>query len=69
LTSRVGQSAALVGVLAGLFAVTVAKFGTSLAFPWFALVGSSTVFAVGLAASLFFPARRASLTAATARED
>jgi SSS family solute:Na+ symporter len=64
----VGQSAALVGVLAGLCAVTFAKFGTSLAFPWFALVGSSTVFAVGLSASPFLPARSKSLAAETARE-
>ena len=51
LTRRVGQTAALAGVLAGIAAVLYAKFGTPLAFPWFALVGSSTVFAVGLAAS------------------
>ncbi len=56
LTRRVGQSAALVGVLAGSAAVTFAKFGTPLAWPWFALVGSSTVFAVGLAASTIVPA-------------
>jgi solute:Na+ symporter, SSS family len=55
LTSRVGQTAALTGVLAGLSAVSFAKFGTSLAFPWFALVGSSTVFAVGLATSFVMP--------------
>ena len=53
LTKRVGQSAALLGVIAGLSAVIYAKFGTALAFPWFALVGSSTVFAVGVLASLF----------------
>ena len=69
LTRRVGQSAALVGVLAGLSAVTFAKFGTSLAFPWFALVGSSTVFAVGLAASRFLPARPESLAPVTATEN
>jgi SSS family transporter len=57
LTRRVGQTAALVGVLAGIAAVIGAKFGTRLAFPWFALVGSSTVFAVGLAASYIVPAR------------
>jgi SSS family transporter len=57
LTRRVGQPAALVGVLAGISAVSYAKFGTPLAFPWFALVGSSTVFAVGLAASFIVPAR------------
>jgi SSS family transporter len=51
LTRRVGQTAALAGALAGISAVTFAKFATPLAWPWFALVGSSTVFAVGLAAS------------------
>jgi SSS family transporter len=51
LTKRVGQSAALCGMIAGLAAVSYARFGTRLAWPWFALVGSSTVFAVGLAAS------------------
>ena len=56
LTRRVGQAAALAGVLAGIAAVLYAKFGTPLAWPWFALVGSSTVFAVGLAASYVVPA-------------
>jgi SSS family solute:Na+ symporter len=55
LTRRVGQTSALVGVLAGVVAVLYAKFGTELAFPWFALVGSSMVFAVGLAASYVIP--------------
>jgi solute:Na+ symporter, SSS family len=55
LTRRVGQRSALVGVLAGISAVSYAKFGTPLAWPWFALVGSSTVFAVGLAASFVLP--------------
>jgi SSS family transporter len=54
LTRRVGQRAAMIGVLAGVAAVTAAKF-TQLAFPWFALVGASTVFAVGLAASFLVP--------------
>jgi solute:Na+ symporter, SSS family len=55
LTRRVGQPAALVGMAAGVAAVTYAKFGTSMAWPWFALTGSSTVFVVGLIASRFFP--------------
>ena len=59
LTQRVGQTASLVGVITGLCAVSFAKFGTSLAWPWFALVGSCTVFAVGLAASLVVPAQLA----------
>jgi len=56
LTARVGQSAALSGMLAGVVAVSAAKFATPLAWPYFALVGSSTVFAVGLAASYLAPA-------------
>lgn len=55
LTRRVGQSAALAGVLAGLVAVSFAKFQTPLAWPWFALVGSLTVYCVGLVASVFLP--------------
>jgi solute:Na+ symporter, SSS family len=55
LTRRVGQSAALAGVLAGLLAVSFAKFRTPLAWPWFALVGSFTVYSVGMIASLFLP--------------
>ena len=51
LTRRVGQASALTGMVAGVSAVSYAKFGTSLAWPWYALVGSSTVYAVGLTAS------------------
>jgi solute:Na+ symporter, SSS family len=56
LTTRVGQSAALVGLLGGVAAVSYAKFGTPLAWPWFALVGSATTFLAGLAASYLLPA-------------
>jgi solute:Na+ symporter, SSS family len=62
LTARVGQSAALTGMIAGISAVSYAKFGTDLAWPWYALVGSSTVFAVGLASSYVLPPRRVSIT-------
>ena len=55
LTRRVGQQAALAGMVAGISAVSFAKFGTALAWPWYALVGSSTVFAVGLVASRLAP--------------
>lgn len=48
---QVGPKAALVGMVSGLVAVSFVKFGTSTAWPWFALVGSSTVVAVGLVAS------------------
>ncbi len=56
LTTRVGQTAAMVGMLAGVAAVSIAKFGTPLAWPWYALVGSSTVYFVGLIASYLVPA-------------
>ncbi len=49
--------------VAGASAVIYAKFGTAMAFPWFALVGSSTVFAVGLAASLVVPDRAKTIVA------
>lgn len=54
LTRRVGQSAALTGMVAGVAAVSYAKFGTPLAWPWFALVGSSTVISIGLVVSRLF---------------
>jgi SSS family solute:Na+ symporter len=69
LTKRVRQSAALVGVIAGISAVTYAKFGTTLAWPWFALVGSSTVFVVGSAASAVAPGRSGSRAAEPAAMD
>ncbi|MDG3007550.1 sodium:solute symporter [Paludisphaera mucosa] len=59
LTRTVGQGAALTGMAAGVAAVSYAKFGTTLAWPWFALVGSTTTFLVGLAAGRIFPAARA----------
>jgi len=49
---RVGKNAALAGMICGLAAVSYVKFGTSTAWPWFALVGSSTVVITGLAFSL-----------------
>lgn len=66
LTRSVGQGAALTGLLAGLAAVSYVKFGPMLpqpefhliypfdgaiAWPWYALVGSTTVVLVGLLAS------------------
>ena len=55
LTSRATQRGALVGLLAGLGVLTVLKFATGLAWPWYALVGSSVTFVVGLAASMALP--------------
>jgi SSS family transporter len=69
LTRRVGQGAALCGLVAGLLAVSYVRFGPELpealypwkaaiAWPWFALIGSMTVFLVGLLASLALPESR-----------
>jgi Na+/proline symporter len=54
-TERVGQRAALVGLVVGLTGMLVVFFATPLAWPWFALVGSLATFAVGLAASYIWP--------------
>jgi solute:Na+ symporter, SSS family len=54
LTRRVDQRSALVGLVAGLAVVSYVQFGTNLAWPWLTVVGCSTTFAAGLAASLCF---------------
>jgi SSS family transporter len=57
LVRRAGQGAAFLGMIAGLAAVSGAAFGTKLAYPWYALVGSSAVVVIGLIASWFASAR------------
>ena len=54
-TDRVGQRAALVGLVVGLVGMLIVFFATPLAWPWFALVGSLGTFAAGLAASYVWP--------------
>ena len=54
-TREVRERAALIGLLAGLALVSWLSFGTDLAWPWFALVGSMTTFGVGLVANRFLP--------------
>jgi hypothetical protein len=56
----VGQGAALVGAAAGLAALLTVQFvlpgqGIRIAWPWYALIGSSVTFAAGLVASLVLP--------------
>jgi SSS family solute:Na+ symporter len=58
-TTRVGQEAALAGLVLGLATVSAIAFGTRLAWPWYTLVGSLATFAFGAAASLLLPAREA----------
>ncbi len=72
LTRRVGQGAALLGMVAGLGTVSYAAFGPylpsvfypwngAIAWPWYALIGSTTVFSVGLLASLVRPSTELTL--------
>ena len=57
-TRRVGQRAALAGLVAGFAGMTWVYFGTPLAWPWYALAGSLMTVAAGLAASYVWPAIR-----------
>ncbi len=50
-TKNVGQRSAFIGLIAGTAAVTAVKLLTGVAYPWYALVGSGTVVAVGWLAS------------------
>ncbi len=56
LTTRVRQGAAAVGMVTGMVAVGVAKFGLDLAWPWYTVVGAGATFAAGILAS--FASRR-----------
>jgi solute:Na+ symporter, SSS family len=51
LTKRVSETAAIAGMAAGLVTMTFVRFGTSIAWTWYVLIGTSVTFAVGLAAS------------------
>jgi SSS family solute:Na+ symporter len=51
LTRRVGENAAIYGMLAGLAVMLYVRFATGIAFTWFVLIGTSTAFLVGVAAS------------------
>jgi SSS family transporter len=55
LTRKVGQSAALVGLLSGLAAVSAVAYTGLVAWPWYALVGSCTVFLAGNVAARVRP--------------
>ncbi len=55
LTRHVPQPAALIGLLGGLIVTAGVAFGTPVAWPWYALVGSCTTFAFGVAASQLMP--------------
>lgn len=61
LTRRVGQSAALTGAVVGLVSLLIVQFALpsissiKIAWPWYALIGSSVTFVAGLATSYFIP--------------
>jgi solute:Na+ symporter, SSS family len=50
-TERVGQRAAFAGLIAGLLVLTWAKFGTSIAYTWYGVIGATTTFGAGMLAS------------------
>jgi SSS family transporter len=52
---RTSQRAALVGFGLGLAVMTVVFFATSLAWPWYTVVGSTTTFTIGWLASRLWP--------------
>jgi len=60
LAPRVGQKAALVALVLGLASMSAIAFGTSLAWPWYALVGSLLTFGLGWLASYRWPRRASS---------
>ncbi len=51
LTRRVGEAAAMTGMLAGLTVMLFVKLGTNIAWTWYVLIGTLTTFLGGLAAS------------------
>jgi hypothetical protein len=52
--TRVGERAALAGLVVGLTCMSTIFFATPLAWPWFALVGSAITFAGGYGASFIW---------------
>lgn len=59
LTKRVGETAAMLGMVAGLSVNLFLKFRTDVAFTWYVLFGSAATFAVAYLASFLFPNQRA----------
>lgn len=52
LTKRVGENAAIAGVIAGLAVILYVKLATHIAFTWWVPIGACTTFLTGCAASL-----------------
>ncbi len=58
LTRRVGENAAICGMMAGLAVMLYVKFRTPIAFTWYVLIGTCATYLVGLAASVFLKENR-----------
>lgn len=52
LARRVGEGAAMVGMLAGFLFMVYVRFGTQIAWTWYVVIGTGVTFGVGLLASL-----------------
>jgi SSS family transporter len=55
LTKRVRESGAIAGVAAGLAVIIYVRFGTSIAWTWYVLIGTAATFTVGYLSSLLLP--------------
>ncbi len=58
LTKHVGERAAMVGMLAGLITNLYVKFGTSIAWTWYVLIGSAVTVLTALFISIFLKEER-----------
>lgn len=58
LTTKPGEIAAIVGVIAGTAVMLTVKFATEIPFTWWVLIGSSATFGVGYLFSLAVPERK-----------
>jgi len=54
-TQSAHQRGALVGMLTGIAVLTWIQFGTSIAWPWLAIIGSASTFTAGFLASQWIP--------------
>lgn len=62
LTHRVAEIHATVGMFAGLTVITYVRFGTTIAWTWYVLIGTTITFACGFLASFVIPARQPAIT-------
>ncbi len=58
LTRRVGETAAMVGMSAGLVTMLYVKFFTTIAWTWYVLIGTSVTFVIGYTISIFLHEKR-----------